>query len=134
MLQALLPATTPSLSIDAADVHVRPDPPEVGETVTVDVTVRNRSLVASPEFDVQLFDGDPEAGGLAIGAPQIVDALAGGSTRVLTFDWDTTGLEGAHTLYRRRRLRRRRQRAVQRRQRRAPGRGRTATAPQLARE
>jgi subtilase family serine protease/flagellar hook assembly protein FlgD len=58
--------------------------------------------VASEAFDVQLFDGDPEAGGGAIGAPALVDSLEGGGSRVLTFSWDTGGLagfEGPHTLF-----------------------------------
>ncbi len=101
VLQALVPSTFANLNIEASDIHLDPDPPEVGETVTVDVTVRNRArvLLSTGSFDVQLFDGDPEAGGLAIGGPQIIDELAGGSTRVLTFEWDTTGLEGPHTLF-----------------------------------
>ena len=99
VLQALVPSTVANLNIEAADIFLDPDPPEVGETVTVEVTVRNRARVTARSFDMQLFDGDPEAGGLAIGAPQIIDELAGGSTRVLTFLWDTTGLEGPHTLF-----------------------------------
>ena len=103
VLQALVPSTFANLSIEASDIHLDPNPPEVGDTVTVEVSVRNRSRVSASSFagsfDVQLFDGDPEAGGLAIGAPQIIDELAGGSTRVLTFEWDTTGLEGLHTLF-----------------------------------
>ena len=99
VLQALVPSTFANLSIEASDIHLDPDLPEVGETVTVEVTVRNRSRISAGSFDVQLFDGDPEAGGLAIGAPQMIDELAGGSTRVLTFLWDTTGLEGPHTLF-----------------------------------
>ena len=99
VLQALVPSTSANLAIEASDVRLDSDPPEVGEVVEVRVTVRNRARVAAASFDVQLFDGDPELGGLAIGAPQLVGALAADSSQLLTFSWDTTGFEGPHTLY-----------------------------------
>jgi subtilase family serine protease/flagellar hook assembly protein FlgD len=98
VLRALVPSTFPNLSIETADIRLEPDPPEVSEIVRVEVTVRNRSRVASTGFDVQLFDGDPEEGGVAIGAPVAVAALLGGGSETVSFSWDTDGVEGRHTL------------------------------------
>lgn len=98
VLQALVPSSLPNLAITSSDVVVEPDPPEVGETAEVEVRVRNRGRVGAGSFFVQLFDGDPEIGGVPIGDPFPLPGLAAGATALATFSWDT-GLEGAHTLF-----------------------------------
>jgi subtilase family serine protease/flagellar hook assembly protein FlgD/fibronectin type 3 domain-containing protein len=99
VLEALVPASLPNLSIAASDVVPDPDPPEVGETVEIVVRIRNRGRVPAGAFFVQLFDGDPELGGAPVSEPVAVAGLAPGSTGVVSFGWDTTGLEGPHTLF-----------------------------------
>ena len=99
VLAALVPASLPNLAVDGSDITVMPDPPEVGELVTVQVAVRNRSRVAAGPFSIHLFDGDPDAGGQAIGDPVDVAGLAAGASTAASFAWDTSGLEGPHTLF-----------------------------------
>jgi hypothetical protein len=70
----------------------------VSEIVGIEVTVKNRSRIAAGPFDVQLFDGDPEAGGVAIGASVLMSGLGGGAIAVASFSWDTAGFQGPHTL------------------------------------
>ena len=96
---ALVPSTFANLSIEPSDVGLSVDPPEVGESVDIEVTVRNRTRVAAGPFDIQLFDGDPETGGLALGPPQAFAGLAASGTGLASFTWDTSGLEGSHALY-----------------------------------
>jgi subtilase family serine protease len=99
VLRALLPATFANLSIGPADVALSPDPPEVGETLSVEVTIRNRSLISAGPFDVQLFDGDPELGGTAIDVARAISGLDRGRSVTVGFTWDTSGEEGNHSLY-----------------------------------
>ena len=99
VLAALVPASVPNLAVDGSDITLTPDPPEVGELVTVQVTVRNRSRVAAGSFSIHLFDGDPEAGGQAIGDPVDVSGLLAGASTTAQFSWDTSGLDGLHTLF-----------------------------------
>ncbi|HEY7699871.1 MAG TPA: CARDB domain-containing protein, partial [Vicinamibacteria bacterium] len=98
VLHALVPASSANLSIRATDVVLEPDVPEVGETASITVTVRNRARIAAPGFTLELFDGDPELGGDEIGSVS-VSALAAGGASSATFSWDTTGLEGSHRLF-----------------------------------
>lgn len=98
VLHALVPASAANLSIRATDVVLEPGVPEVGETASVTVTVRNRARVAASSFDLELFDGDPELGGVEIGSANIASLAAGGASST-TFPWDTTGLEGSHRLF-----------------------------------
>jgi subtilase family serine protease/flagellar hook assembly protein FlgD len=98
VLHALVPASAANLSIRATDVVLEPDVPEVGERVSITVTVRNRARVAASSFALELFDGDPELGGIEIGSTNISSLAAGGASST-SFSWDTTGLEGSHRLF-----------------------------------
>ncbi len=98
VLRALVPASAANLSIRATDVSVEPEAPEVGETVSITVTVRNRARVAASAFVLDLFDSDPELGGVEIGSANFSTLAAGGASSA-AFTWDTTGLEGIHRLF-----------------------------------
>ncbi len=98
VLQALAPASLANLSVAPSDIALAPDPPEVDDLVQITVTVHNRSRIPAGPFDVQLFDGDPELGGIPIGAPQPVAGIAAAGEASVGFEWDTAGLEGEHQL------------------------------------
>lgn len=75
------------LANDAAVVSVAPDSAsmEIGETQTVDVTVRNAGTGGPLDVDVSLTD---ENG--AVGSTQTVSALGSGDSEVVTFSWTPT--------------------------------------------
>jgi subtilase family serine protease/flagellar hook assembly protein FlgD len=98
VLSALVPASLANLAIRPSDVALDPERPEVGEGVTVSVTVRNRSRVAASAFALEVFDGDPELGGTEIGS-ELVPSLLAGASFTAAFDWDTAGLQGSHVLF-----------------------------------
>ncbi len=71
--------------------------PKWGRRPEIDVTVRNRSRVPAGSFRLNLFDGDPELGGVAIGSTEIASLVPGGM-ETAAFSWSTDGLEGEHVL------------------------------------
>jgi subtilase family serine protease/flagellar hook assembly protein FlgD/fibronectin type 3 domain-containing protein len=88
----------PDLEITPLDITVSPDPPEEGETVTVAVTVHNRSERTSLPVLLQIARGNPRAGGALLGQATL-PAVAAGGQATLSFPWDTTGLRGSHELF-----------------------------------
>ncbi len=98
VLRALVPASLPNLAMDPSDMVLSPDPPEIGQSVQIQVTVHNRSRAPSGAFRVHLYDGPPSSGGFVIDTPAEVPTIDPGSAISITFDWNTSGLEGAHEL------------------------------------
>ncbi len=77
---------------------ITPSPALAGETVTVTASVMNDGGTHLPRTDLQLYDGDPSAGGVAVAAQTV--SLMAGETRTVSFEWNTRGsTPGPHTLY-----------------------------------
>ncbi|MBI4509081.1 MAG: discoidin domain-containing protein, partial [Deltaproteobacteria bacterium] len=72
--------------------------PLAGEKVTVKATLVNDGGAHVTRTDLQLFDGDPAAGGKELASESV--SLMAGENRELTLEWDTRdAAAGAHSLY-----------------------------------
>jgi hypothetical protein len=72
------------------------DEPVVGEVVAVTLTLENAGQAATPTFATGLYNGDPDAGGIELGAGSL--ALAGGEQGTVTFNW-TPAAPGLYRLF-----------------------------------
>lgn len=95
---ALEAAMRPNLLFDSA-ITFDPVAPQDGEQVIITLGVANDGGVASEATTLELFDGDPVAGGVLIADAVVVPALPTNSRVALTVDWDTTDLGGPHALF-----------------------------------
>jgi subtilase family serine protease len=71
-----------------------------GQRVTIEAEVKNDSSfnIVTP-FKIQWFDGDPAAGGVAIGAPIVIASLAQNAGKIESLTLDTTGRGGMSSIY-----------------------------------
>ncbi|UCE74930.1 MAG: hypothetical protein JSV56_04300, partial [Methanomassiliicoccales archaeon] len=76
-------------------VELELDGSETGK-VLITATVQNQGNSDANLVRVDIFNGDPEAGGLLINS-KTYDILSGGGTEVVSFDWETTA--GTKTVY-----------------------------------
>ncbi|HEY6324561.1 MAG TPA: CARDB domain-containing protein, partial [Thermoanaerobaculia bacterium] len=76
-----------------------PAQPADGDRVAIAMTVLSNGDVGAPAGVVRVYDGDPAAGGTAIGADLAIPPLGAGQTASLTATWDTLGKAGSHTLF-----------------------------------
>jgi len=90
---AELPNVRPS-----ATMTLLPASPVEGELVTVRGVIVNDGVVDVQNLRVSLFAGDPAAGGVQIGADQILPSLPALSQLPVTFTWNTDGSAGTRTL------------------------------------
>ena len=70
-----------------------------GQRVTLKATVGNSGNQIAPAATVQFYDGDPAAGGAAIGGAVALPLLAPGATATVSTVWNTFNKGGAHQLY-----------------------------------
>ncbi|OGW29567.1 MAG: hypothetical protein A2X56_13130 [Nitrospirae bacterium GWC2_57_13] len=70
----------PNLTITSADISFSQTTPVPGEAVTISVMIHNTGLAAADSVVLQLFDGDPAAGGLQIGSLITLPSIAPGGT------------------------------------------------------
>lgn len=70
-----------------------------GDVLTLTVRVVNAGARAAAASVARWYAGDPEAGGVAIGAEQSVPALAAGATAAVQQRWDSSGRSGPQTLW-----------------------------------
>jgi subtilase family serine protease len=86
----------PDLSVAATDIVVTPYPPEVGETMTVAVTVRNRGDREAPASEVRVVR---TAGSASVGIGQaMLGPLATGASATVTVSWTAPPLPGSLSL------------------------------------
>jgi subtilase family serine protease/flagellar hook assembly protein FlgD/Tol biopolymer transport system component len=97
-VRALKVAELTNAKIAAADVTVSDSTPVDGRPVTLRAMVSNDSVRDLQNLTVSLFDGQPAAGGIQIGADVTIANLPALSQLPVVFTWDTTGREGSHQL------------------------------------
>lgn len=88
----------PDLSIAAEDIVVPAAIPE-GSLADVTVTLRNAGTLQADNILVQLYAGNPAAGGHQIGVNKVVPAIAAGGTATVQTTWNTLGAQGVTYLY-----------------------------------
>ena len=76
-----------------------PTSPQDGDRVQFTIVVNNNGNVASLPSVVRLYDGDPSAGGKAVGNDMAIPPLAPGVGVTLTPLWDSLNAAGAHTFF-----------------------------------
>ena len=59
----LTSATFPDLTLGSSDIVFSPDPPRLGEPITLSITVRNNGQSGADSFSVYVYAGDPAQGG-----------------------------------------------------------------------
>ncbi|WP_313281212.1 CARDB domain-containing protein [Delftia tsuruhatensis] len=70
-----------------------------GQRVTLSARVVNAGSLQSEASTVRFFDGDPAAGGIAIGSPIPIAALVGGDGTTVQATWNTTSRAGSRTVF-----------------------------------
>lgn len=82
-----------NLAVSYKDMVFTPSPGLEGVNLTLSAQVRNVGDVASTGFNVWFYDGDPKAGGAALGSTSVA-ALAAGASATATIDWLVTSATG----------------------------------------
>ena len=87
----LTSATLPDLTLGSSDIAFSPDPPRLGEPMTLSITVRNNGQSGAENFSVYVYAGDPAQGEVKIGEATY-SYLAGGGSGTFQIPW--TVIEG----------------------------------------
>jgi len=72
--------------------------PQDGEEVTITASILNKGAVELENVQVIFYDGDPEAGGAAIGTTQTLPSLSRGEIKEVSTTWKAVSA-GAHRIY-----------------------------------
>lgn len=86
-------------AIVVAPIVATPAQPRDGDRVALSVTVRNDGNVPMPASVLRIYDGDPAAGGTAVGADVAIPVIAPQGAFTFSPLWDTFDKAGAHTLF-----------------------------------
>lgn len=86
-------------AIVVAPIVATPAQPRDGDRVALSVTVRNDGNVPMPASVLRIYDGDPAAGGTAVGADVAIPVIAPQAAFTFSPLWDTFDKAGAHTLF-----------------------------------
>lgn len=86
-------------NLAVSGLQALPQPIYDGQRVTLSVKVVNVGALQSQPSTVRFFDGDPAAGGLAIGDAIPVPALVPGDAKSVQAVWNTTSRSGQRTVY-----------------------------------
>ncbi len=77
-----------------------------GDTVTFTAAVRNWDLwglnpgnAVVRDVVVRFYDGDPKAGGMQIGADQVIPQIVAGEYGYASVEWNVAGLSGTHEVH-----------------------------------
>ena len=87
--------TPPDFYINSSEIRFNNTSPKEGENVTINVTVRNIGTALSTSVLVEIFHGDPDAGGSLIGNATV--DIAAGSYVYVYANW--TALIGTHYIF-----------------------------------
>ena len=66
------------LAVDDGDMKLVPPAPQEGETVTLDLIVHNAGDFPVGPFDVELYVGEPESGGVWVDGRTVAGPFAAG--------------------------------------------------------
>ncbi|MBN2494711.1 MAG: VCBS repeat-containing protein, partial [Deltaproteobacteria bacterium] len=88
----------PDLELLPERISVSPEPLLSGDPASVQVRIVNRGLAASSSTRLELFDGDPGAGGVSVGQAQ-VPGMAAGVEWTVGIQWADTAPAGVHALW-----------------------------------
>lgn len=100
---ALSPGPNVDLAVGPGDLAVgcpgaATCPASEGSTIPITTTVHNNGPQGASNVVVGYYNGDPQHGGLLIGASYLPSVPAGGSAPT-SFGWNTSGFTGTQTLY-----------------------------------
>ncbi len=77
----------PDLVIDDDGIVFDPPEPEAGEQVIIRTTVKNTGEITATDVSLQVWDGDPDAGGIPLmGSPYIISSINPGSQFTLNLN------------------------------------------------
>jgi C1A family cysteine protease len=91
------------LTISAGDIHFIPSAPLIGDTVDImarvhyDVPPKGIPLTADSVL-VRFYDGNPDSGGVQIGADQIIPSITADSSETAGVQWTAAGM-GIHPIH-----------------------------------
>ena len=80
----------PDLSIGYDNIELLPAKPFDGDLVAVTLTVRNAGTLDASDVSVELYDGDPSAGGVLVDSATLSQVKASGN-RSVNLQWSATG-------------------------------------------
>ena len=89
----------PDLAIATSDIVLSNPNPSDSEIVTISATVHNKGVQSADTILVQIFDGNPDMGGVQIGSDATIWSLAPSGDSTIHVDWDTYPLAGDHDIY-----------------------------------
>ena len=90
----------PDLAVTSSDIVVTPSGFNPGDTVSIQVTIRNLRALAATGVNVRFYDGYPGTGGAVISTVAVTpDPVVGGSDATATTTWRIPTDGKAHTLY-----------------------------------
>lgn len=75
------------LAVTDDDLALTPPRPAADDLVTADVVVHNSGDLATGDFDVALYVGDPDAGGTLIDSVTVAGPVPGGADRAVQFEF-----------------------------------------------
>jgi uncharacterized protein YkwD len=88
------------LMLSESDIDFDPQSPSQGDPVLITATIYNQGSTDSYPIQARFYDGDPDLGGVQIGAnKQIPHILIHSESAQVNVTWDTTGGTGSHDIY-----------------------------------
>jgi uncharacterized protein YkwD len=88
------------LTLSESDINFDPQSPIQGDPVLITATIHNQGSTDSYPVQARIYDGDPDFGGVQIGADKnIPHILTHGESVWVNVTWDTTGETGSHDIY-----------------------------------
>src|SRR3990172_4288614 len=97
-LQALA-KVKPNLSLSSSDITFSQFTPTQGQSITINATVHNSGLAQAENVLVQMFDGDPAAGGAPVGQNLIIASIAPGGSATAEVVYTITTNKDHHAIY-----------------------------------
>ncbi|MEN8263006.1 MAG: CARDB domain-containing protein [Nitrospirota bacterium] len=89
----------PNLSISASDMTFSNSTPAVGDMVTITALINNEGPLSADNVLVQLYDGDPDAGGVQIDVDLTIASIAPYGSEPAEIIFNTVGNTGIHKIF-----------------------------------
>lgn len=87
------------LALGPEDLVLSQQNPPPAASVTISATVHNLGDLTATDVAVAFYDGDPDSGGVQIGATQEITTLGGGMTATVNISWTVPVTEETHWIY-----------------------------------